>query len=784
MKKHAYIILILLTALLFVFVSCNAEIDPASAAANGSGGENGQGSGSGSGSGSSGSTVDEFGIAKSTIVMSFNGLSYSSDDGIFTYDFNLDSLGNLNTNFKFECYHYDDKGNIVDGAFVFTCEELTLYNVQDNSCTINALNANQIGTYTVYAKSDIKEAYDRYFMINVTCNNPSIEIEYSIKSAYINSNLQYTDEMKSGTITKYTKELTLVAGAVYDFSVSDASSSEYQIKNLYLTSSNNRIYFREQNGNRGEFVCLMSDGAESVLKFQIGQTNISVSVKATLEDITQAGLDYLDPNKNTVEDVLCFTANTIDNQDQSYTYQVNLESVLQGSEAQELMFSLDFEDWDAVAENNYLDQKNYRAAINSEASWYSKITLFRTWDAQQLFQLSIDGMLRQFTITPLRNTVFNSTNHGTKNLHCYVYAKYKNDPNNTYRWKWRIMIGGTLESVDLYQFSGNQETLANDIIEIREGSETGWILRAKYTPTTSAVSNTLWYVAKDLTTLKTYKWTNPAGGTDIVTKTLPVPAPLTDNSCSVLRMLGSPEPTAEGREINKVDDDSVLRVYNYFWDTVTNGGISENSINYTNNGEDCVLVAVNLETGLYDTILFKNYQEALVTIKGIGEEAVGTKGNTREKNGSSYNKITLYTSYPTSTAEQKYYDGYGSGFLPSETSGANKNAGNYRVFYMDVDQPFHLVVETTFEIENIAMSGNYYATTTFENISNVFIDSERKRADIYLSTIWHSLPNEDRPDLEDTVKKQNTNRYSELYMTINSKYKVLLKIIVFDKNLS
>lgn len=102
---------------------------------------------------------------------------------------------------------------------------------------------------------------------------------------------------------------------------------------------------------------------------------------------------------------------------------------------------------------------------------------------------------------------------------------------------------------------------------------------------------------------------------------------------------------------------------------------------------------------------------------------------------------------------------------------------------MDVDQPFHLVVETTFDIENIAMSGNYYATTTFENISNVFIDSERKRADIYLSTIWHSLPEDERIALEAT-KKSNTNRYSEIYMTINSKYKILLKIIVFDKSLT
>ena len=786
-----YIIIATLVAMLFV--SCDTEV--------GSGGGGSSGSGS---SGSSSPSPSEF-TGYSKLVMTFNNASYSTSDGVYDYEYNLDNSTSLSTNFVFEARHYKTDGTEYTNEkakFSFSCDEIDLYNVTDNSCTINALNIKEIGTYTVYAKSSLGSEYDRYFMIYAVANSISLAVEYNILPEYINNNLEYTDAMKSGSITKYTRELTLVAGAVYKFTVEDKSENEYAVRNITVASSSNRIYFREQSGASGEFVCMPSDGETSTLTFSVGTTKNSVSVKITLSDISQASIEYLDPAAAAAEEVISLVPNPSTDSEKIYTYQVDLQSVLPLA-SQELMFCIDYENWDEQAENDYLDVKNYKVSPSTNINWYSRTSLFKVWDDEVLYQIIFDGPLGQFSIVPKADTVFTSTNHGTKNLHTYIYAKYKNDPNTVYRWKWRIMVGGVLDAIELYIVDGNTETkLDSNTMDIQEDTLTGWKFKALQVPSSTSNSNTLWYVAKNNQTQE-YRWLS---NSQVVTAVLPVPAVIgNDNASSVLSMLDGQQ-ISSGVRVNPVssieENEKDLKVYNFYWDASTEEGSSINYINYNNNGSDCVLVVLNLETGVFRTLTMKNYNEASVIIKSLDSTTDPVPAQVKTLRNNS--KVTYYTNYSSeqTNADNGYYGQFygtievggvkykgGSGFLPAETPDKmGISSESYRVFYQHINSQLHLQLKTTFDVTNAVLSGNFNAVNTFAGFANVYISTDKRTIDIYLPTNYASYSDADKEDPSMAnelreVRKECTNPYSELYLEINGKYNLFFKVIVYDPDL-
>ena len=557
-------------------------------------------------------------VKKSILTMSFAGKSFSTEDGIFHYSYNIDENEAPSDNFVFEAYHYRADGSKSEDKFTFNCEELELYHVENNSCSFNAANLKQIGSYTVTAKSSVSEAFDTYFIINVISNKVSLAIEYTLDPAYQKKALSeyYTEEVLSGSITKYTKELTLCAGAIYNFTVTDNSEKGHEIKNLTLDSSRSIVYFRESTGNEGSFVCLLADNDYSSLRFTVGKTDISVSVRVNLKDITQAQVKEIDPASLLTETILSFTKNPEAERDKAFVYQVKMETV--APEEAELMFCVDYEDWSNDVERAYLANSRYQIPKRENPQWYTRTSLFRTFDDRQLFQVIIDGATRQFSIVPLNDTVWrNTTDNLDYNRHCYIYAKYKNDPNDVCRFKWRIMIGGVLEGIQLidYSISNDTETILPHEIEIREGDSTSRVFRAKYIPTTIADTTTVWYLAKsDIPIL----YTNASTG-DTFKALEPIDRTNGFAMSKALNILSSVDGGTDGYTVISGYQNSAgkfFKVINYYMRTAEDG-VCDIWTTFNSIGQDVILVAFNVETRMYNYVKIKDVGDKQITIRGI-----------------------------------------------------------------------------------------------------------------------------------------------------------------------
>ena len=140
-------------------------------------------------------------------------------------------------------------------------------------------------------------------------------------------------------------------------------------------------------------------------------------------------------------------------------------------------------------EKYIIDYPGYVPKVNKEALWYNTME----FDAvskndsnvdEKNFTVSSNGTDRTFSITPYAQTIWNN---GESNKHLYLYIKWEDD--ESFRWKYRILVGGVFESLDLYKYSESSETaFGEDGYVAKAGESINWTLRVKYNPTIGLIN--------------------------------------------------------------------------------------------------------------------------------------------------------------------------------------------------------------------------------------------------------------------------------------------------------
>lgn len=688
---------------------------------------------------------------RSSMEVTFGEVALSSDKNEYEYTINVDEDSVSSGYFVFTATHSFDSSveNPVEPGFIFSCEDASIINATKTSCMIDFVSLQQLGSYTVKAKSNAGEEFDRYFVINMTSNLRAITVHYKIQSEYLKEGLEYTDEMKEGTITSLTGDLELCAGAVYDFTVQDKSGNDYTIKGVSISSSSSYVFFREINGAQGDMCCMQLDGKSSTVTFRAGKTDINVKVRIKLKDNSTSYVEEITELSGITDNVLCFQANTEPELDKHYDYQVNISQA--GATSPDLLFCIDYYDWNLDVENGYLDNEYYPIPVNPNPTWFTRSSISYIQEGTVRYTVDVDGVLKQFSITPVADTVFASISHGTKNLHTYLYARYKTDPANTYRWRWRIMVGGELEGLDMmiHSTNGEDRRLADNLLEIHPGDEVSWIFRASYVPTTTSNHETLWYIS-DTNTTKSY--TLPSGAV----ATLPVPASYGSAANRTLYFF-------DGKEEQK--DFGTLQVYYYFLDELSPDGHSDLWTNYGTNGLDCKLVAVNMETGVHNVIDIKNYTQETIIVKGVAQSntsaavKIPALANTLKATDKSMD-VVITTGYVDDTVYNQAY--------PNTERG-----DGFRTFYMPVDSRLLITLESTFDMETVTATGNMFANDSFAT-NSIYIDEGKRSATIVLSTIYYET------DTKTPAVKSQSLTDNAIYTIKVNTYPIYIKVVTYD----
>lgn len=694
----------------------------------------------------------------SEMTMSFGNVTLSTSDSIYEYTINVDQIENISGYIIINAYHiFGDELKTLDKGFTFSCDDLELLYPTQNTCMIDYVGIRNLGSYTIYAKSKINSSFDKYFVLNITSNLKNISVSYKIQNSYLKDNLSYTDEMKEGTITEITKEISLCAGAIYDFIVNDKSGNNYTIKDVNIKSSSSYVFMRNLRGNSGEIVCRQMDKQSCDLDFYVGKTEVSLRVKVNLIDNSTSSIEQVALDSTKAEKVLSFVPNPVSELDRHFDYQININQV--GDNNTDLLFSTDFYNWTEEAENNYLDNPYYTVSQNPNPSWLTRSVMSYVFDGEVKYNIEVDGILKTISIIPLKDTVFTSQNHGVKNLHTYIYVRYATDPANTYRWRWRIMVGGELEGIDLYihSSSGDKE-IENNLIDIREGDLVSWIFRAQYRPAVTANHRTLWYLAES-DEKADYILDNG------VTASLPVPTSYNSPTNKTLYFF-------DGKTTERTFGN--LTVYYYKLDENTENGISDLWTNYGTVGIDCKLVVVNLESGYYNSVDIKNYAKQTVVLKGISQ--VNSSGGilisenipksvTSKKAVNKLESVTIDTGYPgtISVQEYPYTDRY----------------DRCRTFFASVDSRLVLTFETNFDIESFSITSDINANDTFSPPVS-FLNDNKREVKIVINTRYFDAKNDGSIDEVDKIEIKNNNPIDDTLFTVKiNNYTVYVKVVVY-----
>lgn len=678
---------------------------------------------------------------KSILEVNFGDKIYSSDNKEFQITHNVDTSNLRSGYFVFKATHYKDN-EAKKFPFSFSSDDVTIksFGQAGYECAVDLLDLTELGTYRIYCKSSVDSSMDHIFVINLVSNLKNVVADYEIQEEYKKDGLEYTQEMISGTITSYTKNIELVAGAVYNIYVRDSQTEEpVSIRTIYPQVDGDSIYFRNTNTNHTEMVCLTHDKASNYIKIKVGKTDISVGCNITLKDISSASIEERSITTES-EYVISLKKNTIENPDKCYDYNVNINSV--SPQPQEILYSIDAEIFDEEA---FLNEDYYKPSINPDAHWLSRTQLIYTYENETKFKIDTDGVLHTFSVTPINDTTFDMA---SKNLHCYIYAKYREDKE--YRWKWRIMVGGILEGIQLLTYNNTDgEKVIEKDLEIKQGDTTGWIFRAKYIPTTTGSLNTLWYIAESK---------QPQIFTDSNSVQFRAPQPAAKNSMSnkVLNFMGG------------VNDEKTIgdfTAYYYFEETAVNG-VSELWTNYNAIGENCILVALNTDTYMYNCFGINNFMESTVVVRGVNYTSKEVINAPKSYKDTSNNVIlTPYNNLEGERTEQSYPYTLLDDFP------------QYRTFYMDVDSTLEITLDSNFQMEQVyATPGNSDARNVFGEIGTD-VDINGYKAIIAIATKYC------REEEEKRTEKLRVNCLSDetiININVNNGLKITMRIVVYD----
>ena len=325
--------------------------------------------------------------------------------------------------------------------------------------------------------------------------------------------------------------------------------------------------------------------------------------------------------------------------------------------------------------------------------------------------------------------------------------KYAEDDVSVYRQKWRIMIGGKLEGLEMVLVdpsNGVEKTLESDI-SVREGDETGWIFRAKYIPSTAENRRTLWYLASSKTTARYYSG-------DFY---FDAPVPLSDtgsdkNRQRVLNMMQ--EGSYPYMELSAYQDENgqPFIAYKYFLDDAEDG-CSDLWATYNSLALDVVLVALNIDEKRFSTVGIKDISDKLITVKSLNANA----------------KSMVYGSYT----------GYENGDIQEYPNTIASGYETVRTFYMDYRETLKIRLDSSFKMMSLDVWGDSSAREIFPSIV-ADLDESGLFGVVRLQTLYSLLSATE--EKEQAKSGCLTEEGVLLYVKIDNKYVLKLRIVVHE----
>lgn len=349
--------------------------------------------------------------------------------------------------------HYKDEV-IRDFPFTWVSDTITFQTIGYNSNSIGVRITNKLepGLHTITARSSVSDELSKTFKLYVVSETNSISAKYNISDDFVPlEGVDYTN-LLSGEVTTSTRQISLMYGYRYIFSITQAEGNSMDNYTFSCTDNVNEngetVVYWDYNGM--EYSLVVSSNVFDInhkpqATITHNQSNLSLSFSIDIKTII--GTDITEIEKDVSNDKY-ISLNVDDGQK---SFKINFNNELPSSTV--IYACLPIADDKELTDDYVLSNTDIVwADKHTFNAYYKKDTLPVTY-----FSLSFNGQERTFTISPYLNTV----NQENRNINFYLYLK---EENGTYLGKWKITVGGVIERIETNKQQINEKVNSSSSI--------------------------------------------------------------------------------------------------------------------------------------------------------------------------------------------------------------------------------------------------------------------------------------------------------------------------------
>ena len=337
------------------------------------------------------------------------------------------------------------------GGFAFESDTVS-WTVADEKTIVVPLNRiRTLGVHEIRIISSLGDQFNKKFLICASSSLKSIDVEYSIEKKAEGIEYGGSDKGSFTTQDDFTSPITLIPSSTYAFKL--GSESKFKIPTVDFTVKDSGVMHFEKESDCAARLIIESgsESKESSFTISIRNSDIKITVPVLIKDI--ANLSISEESAKDDKTNVIFIENT----DSAKNYAISLKTASDDNRT-------------LVA---YFAKQGNSEDISGSITNSLKNTI--TVQSNDYFSLSFNGKAKTLNIIPKKQTTLDN-----RNLHFYLYV-YDTDDN--YFGRWRIMIGGNIEKIEL------------EPTEISAKTQTSSSTRAALTPNSDS-RMLIWYLSK------------------------------------------------------------------------------------------------------------------------------------------------------------------------------------------------------------------------------------------------------------------------------------------------
>ena len=578
---------------------------------------------------------------------------------------NLDDEKYKNKYLKIKAQHLkNDK--IIDSDFKFSSKKLKLNIDEEGSVLINLSLINELGVHTVKATSLIDKDFDISFSLIIISSLKSIDVKYSIDKVVEGLDYDGSDRGEINSANMIYSPVYLISASSYTFIVNAVENLKIPKLEFSVISKNKNAYFEKINDNCSKLIISKNANDDELnIHISILNSDIKIIIPAIVIDIAMLNIGESDA-RDPKEQVLLLKNN-------GERKLFNLELSASSDENRKLCAFF-------IIQNDESD-KNLSIAKNSKKEIID--------ERCEYMSLYFDQSKRMLSIIPHKESVFNG-----KNVYQYLYIW---DERNNYLGRWRIIIGGFIESVKI----------TNDKIDVK--TQQSGVVSASVYPQDSEC-DIIWYLSK--------------GGANYPESFEPLRKTEAREYVSFINNEKNFEIEIDGSSYSSSDYTMIMtsgNTHNLYYTTGTNSGT-------------CYLVALERKTKIFDYIPVLISSDGSITIRCEREVVETVVPSIAFRDTASFINSFEIKNFP----DGQYYP------LSAEN---DKYGSNTRSFYLPHNETSKIEITTSLisqlMIEETDESKKIY---TFELLKS----EEEQKYILYINPIWLSA----KKDIE-----KNNNGY-------------------------